>query len=113
MRSLEEMVEATRIIRKDRSSLKLCSKCYRMMVSMEMGVFTGADPRGSLHRCLVISQALAEAVVGSESVSISAAAATTVTSPPIPVTLTIDHYIAKLANMARIEAEGERAWQLR
>jgi len=51
---------------------------------------------------------MAEAVAASESVLLSAAATTTVTSLPIPVTLAIDHYIAKLANMARIEAKVER-----
>ena len=39
VRSLEEIVEASGITDQDRSSVKLASKYYRMMV-MEMGVFT-------------------------------------------------------------------------
>src|SRR5919109_1897399 len=39
IRSLEEIVKATGITEQDRSSMKLSSKYYRMMV-MEMGVFT-------------------------------------------------------------------------
>src|ERR671923_1081216 len=39
VRSLEEIVKATGITEQDRSSMKLSSKYYRMMV-MEMGVFT-------------------------------------------------------------------------
>jgi len=106
VRSLEEIVEATGITQKDRSSLKLASRYYRMMV-MEMGVFTEQPTQLSTSLSSHFP-ALAEAAVGSESVLISAAATTTVTSLPIPVTLTIDHYIAKLANMARIEAKVER-----
>ncbi|PWU81974.1 MAG: transcription factor IIB [Candidatus Nitrosopolaris wilkensis] len=106
VRSLEEIVEATGITQKDRSSLKLASKYYRMMV-MEMGVFTEHPTQLSTSLSSHFPE-LVEGAVGSESVLISAAITTTVTSLPIPVTLTIDHYIAKLANMARIEAKVER-----
>src|SRR5205085_9388804 len=44
VRSLEEIVKATGITDQDRSSVKLASKYYRMMV-MEMGVFT-EQPHG-------------------------------------------------------------------
>jgi transcription initiation factor TFIIB len=106
VRSLEEIVEATGITQKDRSSLKLASKYYRMMV-MEMGVFT-EQPTQLSTSLPSHFPAMAKAAVGTESVLISAAATTTITSLPIPVTLTIDHYIAKLANMAKIEAKVER-----
>jgi len=106
VRSLEEIVQATGITLKDKSSLKLASKYYRMMV-MEMGVFTEQSTQ------LITSSSshypfMAETVAASESVLLSGAVTTTVPSLPIPVTLAIDHYIAKLANMARIEAKVER-----
>src|SRR5436309_3029445 len=105
VRSLEEIVQATGITLKDRSSLKLASKYYRMMV-MEMGVFT-EQPSQLITSSSSHYPIISEAVSASESVLLSAAATTTVTSLPIPVTLAIDHYIAKLANMARIEAKVE------
>src|ERR687889_1090754 len=43
VRSLEEIVRAEGIMEEDRSTLKLASKYYRMMV-IEMGVFTTHDP---------------------------------------------------------------------
>jgi len=106
VRSLEEIVQATGITLKDRSSLKLASKYYRMMV-MEMGVFT-EQPSTLITSSSSHYPILEEAVAASESVLLSAAATTMVASIPIPVTLAIDHYIAKLANMARIEAKVER-----
>jgi transcription initiation factor TFIIB len=83
VRSLEEIVEATGVTDQDRSSVKLASKYYRMMV-MEMGIFTTAEqspaPTGS---ALQAAQTQA-------------------------VTLAIDHYISKLANMAKIDTKVER-----
>lgn len=81
VRSLEEIVEATGMTDHDRSGVKLASKYYRMMV-MEMGVFTEQEP-----------------------------APTANMSPPTPIqsiALAIDHYISKLANMAKIETKVER-----
>lgn len=80
VRSLEEIVEATGITDQDRSSVKLASKYYRMMV-MEMGVFTEQVP---------------------------APAATVQQPAQTPLTLAIDHYISKLANMAKIDTKVER-----
>lgn len=81
VRSLEEIVEASGITDQDRSSVKLASKYYRMMV-MEMGVFTEQSPA---------------AVAGaSQSTKVQA------------VALAIDHYIAKLVNMAKIDTKVER-----
>lgn len=80
VRSLEEIVEATGVTDQDRSSVKLASKYYRMMV-MEMGVFTESAP------------------------------ASTSVQQPAPaqsITLAIDHYISKLANMAKIDTKVER-----
>lgn len=81
VRSLEEIVEATGVTDQDRSSVKLASKYYRMMV-MEMGVFTEQAP----------------------------APTATVQQPTQmqSITLAIDHYISKLANMAKIDTKVER-----
>lgn len=87
VRSLEEIVAATGVTDQDRSSVKLASKYYRMMV-MEMGVFTEQDPVQSpsvLQRSTYTSQQQSPAVA-----------------------LAIDHYISKLANMAKIDTKVER-----
>ncbi|HEU4605817.1 MAG TPA: TFIIB-type zinc ribbon-containing protein [Nitrososphaera sp.] len=81
VRSLEEIVKATGVTDQDRSSAKLASKYYRMMV-MEMGVFT--------------EQAPATADSASQQSQTQA------------VALAIDHYISKLANMAKIDTKVER-----
>jgi transcription initiation factor TFIIB len=81
VRSLEEIVEATGVTDEDRSSAKLASKYYRMMV-MEMGVFT--------------EQASAPTGNAPEQTKMQA------------VALAIDHYISKLANMAKIDTKVER-----
>ncbi len=81
VRSLEEIVEATGVSKQDRSTVKLASKYYRMMV-MEMGVFTEQPP-----------------VQGTSSHQ---------QSQPPAIAMAIDHYIAKLANMAKIDTKVER-----
>ena len=80
VRSLDEIVEATGLTDQDRSNVKLASKYYRLMV-MEMGVFT-------------------------EQTS-PAQAAPPVAHAPV-VSLAIDQYISKLANMAKIDTKVER-----
>ncbi|MGB8937513.1 MAG: TFIIB-type zinc ribbon-containing protein [Candidatus Nitrosopolaris sp.] len=108
VKSLEEIVEATGGTQKDRSRLKLASKYYRMMV-MEMGVFTEQPPQVFTSSSNSHMSTIAQSVAGRDvAVSISAISTTSATSLPIPVTLAIDHYIAKLANMTRIEAKVER-----
>src|ERR687887_2928150 len=82
VRSLEEIVEATGMTDQDRSSVKLASKYYRMMV-MEMGVFT--------------EQQSAPAANMPQPAPVQAA-----------VSLAIDHYISKLANMSKIDTKVER-----
>ncbi len=81
VRSLEEIVEATGVTDQDRSSAKLASKYYRMMV-MEMGVFTEKAPAPAVN-------------------------APKQTQTQV-VALAIDHYISKLANMAKIDTKVER-----
>src|ERR671930_332666 len=55
VRSLEEIVKATGLGEQDKSSLKLASKYYRMMV-MEMGVFTEHTGTSSSSSPHIISQ---------------------------------------------------------
>lgn len=81
VRSLEEIVKATGVTEQDRSSVKLASKYYRMMV-MEMGVFTE-----QVH--VLTANVMQPAQMQS-------------------VTLAIDHYISKLANMAKMDTKVER-----
>jgi len=83
VRSLEEIVEATGVTDQDRSNVKLASKYYRMMV-MEMGVFT------------------------EQQTPAPAATSTPQLASSIAVALAIDHYISKLANMAKIDTKVER-----
>jgi transcription initiation factor TFIIB len=68
------------------------------MMVMEMGVFT-EHPRQ-----VSSASTVAKSLTGED----AAISSTSATSLPIPVTLAIDHYIAKLANMTRIEAKVER-----
>jgi transcription initiation factor TFIIB len=93
VRSLEEIVRAEGIMEEDRSTLKLASKYYRMMV-IEMGVFTTDDQLDS---------------------NMAPRTPTPAQNPPsvaqyqhIPVSLSIDQYIAKLTNMAKIDTKVER-----
>jgi transcription initiation factor TFIIB len=81
VRSLEEIVEATGVTDQDRSNVKLASKYYRMMV-MEMGVFTEQAAPAQ------IAQPAPQAAPS--------------------MALAIDHYISKLANMAKIDTKVER-----
>jgi transcription initiation factor TFIIB len=93
VRSLEEIVRAEGIIKEDRSTLKLASKYYRMMV-IEMGVFTAQDSLGTDAAQPIASHTLNPSLVAQ--------------SEPIPVTLAIDQYISKLANVAKIDTRVER-----
>jgi transcription initiation factor TFIIB len=93
VRSLEEIVRAEGITKEDRSTLKLASKYYRMMV-IEMGVFTSQDSSGAGADQRFASHTLNPSLVTQ--------------SEPIPVTLAIDQYISKLANVAKIDTRVER-----
>lgn len=78
VRSLDEIVDATGVTEQDRSSVKLASKYYRMMV-MEMSAFSEEAP-------------VQEAPQQQQA----------------PVATAIDHYISKLSNMAKIDTKVER-----
>jgi transcription initiation factor TFIIB len=93
VRSLEEIIKTEGIIEEDRSTLKLASKYYRMMV-IEMGIFTSQESSG-------IDSAKPNVVSTSNPSSVTQ-------SKPISVTLAIDQYISKLTNVAKIDTRIER-----
>jgi transcription initiation factor TFIIB len=101
VRSLEEIIKATGITEQDRSSLKLAAKYYRIMV-MELGVFT-EQPTTTAPSSTITGNSVTT-TTSSSSLSLSPLTQST----PIPVTLAIDQYIAKLANMAKIDTKVER-----
>jgi transcription initiation factor TFIIB len=101
VRSLEEIIKATGITEQDRSSLKLAAKYYRIMV-MELGVFT--EQPTTTAPSSTITGNFVTTTTSSSSLSLSPLTQST----PIPVTLAIDQYIAKLANMAKIDTKVER-----
>jgi transcription initiation factor TFIIB len=93
VRSLDEIVRAEGIQENDRSTLKLASKYYRMMV-IEMGVFTTRDSSDDDSTPSIPSPSQSPQPVYHHT--------------PIPVSLSIDQYIAKLTNMAKIDTKVER-----
>ena len=93
VRSLEEIIKTEGIIEEDRSTLKLASKYYRMMV-IEMGIFTSQESSGT-------DSAKSNIVSTSNPSSVTQ-------SKPISVTLAIDQYISKLTNVAKIDTRIER-----
>jgi transcription initiation factor TFIIB len=101
VRSLEEIVKSTGITKQHSSSIKLAAKYYRIMV-MEMGVFTEENSLGITSRR---SPSSSPTISSSESTFPSPSL---IQSTPIPVTLAIDQYIAKLANTAKIDTKVER-----
>ncbi|HYY66560.1 MAG TPA: TFIIB-type zinc ribbon-containing protein [Nitrososphaeraceae archaeon] len=96
VRSLEEIVKAASITDKERSSLKLAAKYYRFMV-METDIFI-EQPVTSL------SSSPSSGVTTAPSILSYPLTQTR----PIPVTLAIDQYISKLANVAKIDTKVER-----
>lgn len=93
VRSLEEIIKTEGIIEEDRSTLKLASKYYRMMV-IEMGIFTSQETFGT--------DAAKHVEVSTPNPSSSAQ------FRPVSVTLAIDQYISKLTNVAKIDTRIER-----
>jgi transcription initiation factor TFIIB len=89
VRSLEEVVAATGIAHQERSSVKLASKYYRLMV-MEMGIFTEKQSE------TLFSYSCSEAQQQQQQQSL------THLGPKV------DQYISKLANMAKIDTKVER-----
>jgi transcription initiation factor TFIIB len=93
VRSLEEIIKTEGIIEEDRSTLKLASKYYRMMV-IEMGIFTSQESSGT--------DSAKPNIVSTSNPSL------VTQSKPISVTLAIDQYISKLTNVAKIDTRIER-----
>jgi transcription initiation factor TFIIB len=78
VRSLDEIVKAAGISENDRSSVKLASKYFRLMM-MEMNVSFDPNYKNDASQCISNS-----------------------------VTFTIDNYISKLSNIAKIDTKVER-----
>jgi transcription initiation factor TFIIB len=104
VRSLDEIVKATGIAEHDKSSVKLASKYYRMMV-MEMGVFTEQTVTAASKTTTSPSQL---SLSPTSPYQLPSPSSYPLHSTPIPVMLAIDQYISKLANMAKIDTKVER-----
>lgn len=110
VRSLEEIVKAAGITEQDKSCVKLASKYYRMMV-MEMGVFTEQTVTVAASKATSSPSPLSpppSSPITIATTSPSSSSYPLIHSTPIPVMLAIDQYIAKLANMAKIDTKVER-----
>jgi len=113
VRSLNEIVEATGISSNDRSTLKLASKYYRMM-SMELGIYN--DNFGEQDNQNNQSQNNDKSQTSfflSNYQLIKANDKTSITKPKymakgISNFLSIDQYIAKLVNLAKLDTRIER-----
>jgi transcription initiation factor TFIIB len=113
VRSLNEIVEATGISSNDRSTLKLASKYYRMM-SMELGIyndnFSEQDNQNNQSQNNHKSQT---SFFLSNYQLIKTNDKTSITKPKymakgISNFLSIDQYIAKLVNLAKLDTRIER-----
>jgi transcription initiation factor TFIIB len=113
VRSLNEIVEATGISSNDRSTLKLASKYYRMM-SMELGIYN--DNFGEHDNQNNQSQNNDKSQTSfflSNYQLIKPNDTTSITKPKntakgISNSLSIDQYIAKLINLAKLDTRIER-----
>jgi len=90
VRSLDEIVQATGITEQDRSSVKLASKYYRVMV-MEMSAL---EDGATTTTCGPAKQQIRNSNFSAQQ--------------QVPVAMAIDHYISKLSNMAKIDTKVER-----
>ncbi len=113
VRSLDEIVEATGISSNDRSSLKLASKYYRML-SMELGMYNGnfSEQDGKNNQEQNSEKSKTSFFLSNYQV-IKSHENTYMTKPKntlngISHSLSIDHYIAKLINLAKLDTRIER-----
>ena len=113
VRSLDEIVEATGISSNDRSSLKLASKYYRML-SMELGMYNGnfSEQDGKNNQEQNSEKSKTSFFLSNYQV-IKSHENTYITKPKnmlngISHSLSIDHYIAKLINLAKLDTRIER-----
>lgn len=106
VRSLDEIVQATGVNNNDKSNVKLASRYYRMLV-MDMGSSSLSEQPPTSSQPL--SRDLLSYPLETPGATPISANAMSMTPPmPIPLTLAIDRYIAKLANIARIDARIQK-----
>jgi transcription initiation factor TFIIB len=105
VRSLNEIVEATGISSNDRSTLKLASKYYRMM-SMELGIYN--DNFGEQDNQNNQSQNNDKSQTSFFLSNYQLIKTNDKTSITKPKYLSIDQYIAKLVNLAKLDTRIER-----
>ena len=113
VRSLDEIVEATGVSSNDRSSLKLASKYYRML-SMELGMYNGncSEQDGKNNQDQNSDKSKTSFFLSNNQV-IKSHDNTYISKPKnmlngISQSLSIDHYIAKLINLAKLDTRIER-----
>jgi transcription initiation factor TFIIB len=113
VRSLDEIVEATGISSNDRSSLKLASKYYRML-SMELGMYNGncSEQDGKNNQDQNSDKSKTSFFLSNYQV-IKSHDNAYISKPKnmlngISHSLSIDHYIAKLINLAKLDTRIER-----
>ena len=113
VRSLDEIVEATGISSNDRSSLKLASKYYRML-SMELGMYNGncSERDGKNNQDQNSDKSKTSFFLSNYQV-IKSHDNAYISKPKnmlngISHSLSIDHYIAKLINLAKLDTRIER-----
>jgi transcription initiation factor TFIIB len=113
VRSLDEIVEATGISSNDRSTLKLASKYYRIM-SMELGIYnTNFEEQDSKNNQPQNNDKSKISFFLPNYSLIKADDKTSITKTKnklngISHSLSIDHYIAKLINLAKLDTRIER-----
>jgi len=113
VRSLNEIVEATGISSNDRSTLKLASKYYRMM-SMELGIYNDNFGEQDNHNNQSQNNDKSQtSFFLSNYQLIKTNDKTSITKPKyiakgISNFLSIDQYIAKLVNLAKLDTRIER-----
>lgn len=113
VRSLDEIVEATGVSSNDRSSLKLASKYYRML-SMELGMYNGncSEQDGKNNQDQNSDKSKTSFFLSNYQV-IKSHDNAYISKPKnmlngISHSLSIDHYIAKLINLAKLDTRIER-----
>lgn len=106
VRSLDEIVQATGVNNNDKSNVKLASRYYRMLV-MDMGSSSLSEKPPTSSQPLS-RDLLSYPLETPGATPISANAMSMIPPMPIPLTLAIDRYIAKLANIARIDARVQK-----
>lgn len=113
VRSLDEIVEATGIPSNDRSSMKLASKYYRMM-SMELGIYNSKFSDNDKYKTQLqnndnskTSFFLSNYQIIKSNDNTSICKSNNMLNG-ISHSLSIDHYIAKLINLAKLDTRIER-----